>query len=131
MGIRWTTTSQGAMTEHDGEDRQIALAVSGDAQALEGLLLARNDWLVAWIARQLPAGLQGSIAPEDVAQETYVQAFRDIKQFHRRDEQSFTNWLMTIAKHRLLDFQKREKRKKRGGGWAAVQAGRDASIASL
>jgi RNA polymerase sigma factor (sigma-70 family) len=52
---------------------------------------------------------------EDILQDAFSQAFRDITQFNTTADGSFYAWLKAIADHRLADALKRIRRKKRGG----------------
>jgi RNA polymerase sigma-70 factor (ECF subfamily) len=104
------------MLGEDLENELIAQAVAGDGLALEKLLLAYYDRLVAFMATQLPAKMRGAFSARDIVQETLVQAFKDIQNFESRGPGSVENWLFAIAKHRLLDQIKAEHAKKRSSG---------------
>jgi RNA polymerase sigma-70 factor (ECF subfamily) len=95
-------------------DQLLSEAVAGDHAALERLLLAHYDHVLARINRLLPDDLRSQLS-EDVLQETFVQAFRDIAAFAPTGEQAFRAWLETIAEHRAQDAVRRAGRKKRGG----------------
>jgi len=97
------------------DDELIARAVAGDQAALERLLLDHYDRLAARISRQWPRDLHAELAVEDVLQEAFVQAFRDIGGFRPAGSHAFAAWLEAIADHRLLDARRRAGRKKRGG----------------
>jgi RNA polymerase sigma-70 factor, ECF subfamily len=119
----------------DGFPDEAALAVAaagGDRLALERLLLAHYDSLTRQLRPKLPARLQSTQAVEDILQQTFLQAFRDIGRFEPRAGASFGDWLSRIAEHRLLDAIKRHDRKKRGGGMAQVgTAGDDSCLMPL
>ena len=63
-----------------------------------------------------PDDLKSRVDPEDVLQQTYVDAYRGISRFAPKSERSFYAWLKSIAEHRLLDMLRAQRRKKRGGG---------------
>jgi RNA polymerase sigma-70 factor (ECF subfamily) len=112
----------------------IAKAIGGDRGALEELLLVHSAGLSRYIAPRLPLSLHGVIGVEDILQQTFVQAFRDIGKLRQTSEQSFVAWLRAIAEHRLQDALKGLRRKKRGGGRRPLQTasvGRIGSIVDL
>lgn len=94
-------------------------AVAGDEVALSQLLFRHHDRLVADIGSKLPSDLRGSVAAEDIAQETYVVAFQRIAAFNPEDHPRFFGWLSAIAKNRLMDAIKAQRAAKRGGGRVA------------
>jgi RNA polymerase sigma-70 factor (ECF subfamily) len=91
-------------------------AVAGDRTALERLLLDEFGMVQRHIERALPDWLRGTANVEDLLQDTFAQAFRDIGQVELRSEHSLRAWLCTVADHRLQDLIRRLRRKKRGGG---------------
>lgn len=104
-----------------GEAALISAATGGDRVALERLLLANYDPLRQRVAAKLPARLQATQAVEDILQQTFLQAFRDVKGFVPRANASFGDWLAMIAEHRLLDAIKQHDRQKRGGDWGRLE----------
>ena len=56
------------------------------------------------------------LAAEDVMQDTYLEAFRDLPRFDPRGERSFGAWLLTAAKRNLLDTVRTLEADKRGHG---------------
>jgi RNA polymerase sigma-70 factor (ECF subfamily) len=90
-------------------------AVAGDSAAVEQLLFAHFSALERHIAPRIPAGARREVGVEDVLQDTFAQAFRDIRTFDTHSAGSFLAWLTGIAEHRLSDALKRIRRKKRGG----------------
>jgi RNA polymerase sigma-70 factor (ECF subfamily) len=69
----------------------------------------------------IPVSLQSVLSVEDILQETFSQAFQDIRTFKPSTGKSFGTWLKAIAENRLLDAIKALKRKKRGGGHQRVR----------
>jgi RNA polymerase sigma-70 factor, ECF subfamily len=98
--------------------RLLGDAAAGNRTALERLLILEFGHVHRHIARQLPDWLRGVMSVEDLLQDTFAQAFRDIGQFNFRSEGSLRSWLCTIADNRLQDVIRRLRRKKRGGGRA-------------
>ena len=106
--------------DQQSEQDLIARAASGDDLAAHRLLLLHHDRIAALIAKKIPRDLASLMAAEDVCQEAYVVAVRDIEQFEHRGERSFFNWLMTIAERKLIDSVRALRALKRGGGRKAL-----------
>ncbi len=108
-------------------------AVEGDGDALETLLLAYFDRVVADVASRIPDDIRGAISAEDVVQDAYIVAFQRIGEFESRGAAAFFAWLRKIAEHRLLDASRALRAAKRGGGWdrAADVEAEDGIIAAL
>ena len=102
------------------EQELITQAAAGDDLAAQQLLLLHHDHVAAIIAKKIPADLTSLIAAEDICQETYVAAIRDLDQFEHRGKRSFFNWLMTIAERKLIDSLRTLRTIKRGGGRKAL-----------
>lgn len=66
------------------------------------------------LAPTIPSRWRSVLSPEDLMQETYIDAFLDVHQFEPRGEDSFSSWLMTIAKRNLLDALRMLEADKRG-----------------
>lgn len=75
----------------DAERSLVDAAKTGDADAIDRLI-RRYQVRMFNFARTLTANDQDA---EDLAQETFVRAFRGVRRF--RGESSFKNWLYTIA----------------------------------
>jgi RNA polymerase sigma-70 factor (ECF subfamily) len=102
------------------EEDLVHQAVAGHEAALERLLLTHYDRLAAEISRKLPDEFRGVIAADDVLQEAFVVAFREIGSFVPQGPGAFHAWLAAIAQHRLLDLVKGQRAAKRGGGRVAL-----------
>lgn len=87
-----------------------------DARAAQMLLFSEQPRVLAYIERHLPAIVAALIQPVDVLQDVYVEAFRRIDSFTRRDETSVYRWLVTIARAQIAMLLRRHRAKKRGGG---------------
>jgi RNA polymerase sigma-70 factor (ECF subfamily) len=119
------------MTGKQAEQGLIGGAVRGDQIALERLLLAHHNRLADHVGRELPADLRGTISAEDVLQETYVVAFRQIGTFEPRGPDAFYNWLKAVAKNRLFDAIKARRAAKRGGGRQPAEAQPGGAVSSV
>jgi len=105
------------MTTAEGQSELIDRARAGDRTALERLLWDHYNRLVALLNVKLAGNLHRLVTTEDIVQETFIQAIRDIGKCQASSEASFAAWLSAIAEHRLNDIIKGAYRKKRGGDW--------------
>ncbi len=95
-------------------------AVAGDAAALKLLLLDGHARLCAYLGRRIPVSLQGVVAPDDIAQEAYIQVFQHIRNFRAAGPDAFARWISTIALRKLRNAIKAQRALKRGGGQGAT-----------
>jgi RNA polymerase sigma-70 factor (ECF subfamily) len=110
------------------ESALVDAAVAGDRLATGRLLLSHAPALSRFIAGRLPPDVAAIAGAEDVLQDTFVAAFRDIRKFQPCDNGSFSGWLTTIAEHQVLCTLDRLRAQKRGGQRKLVQpAGGQAS----
>jgi RNA polymerase sigma-70 factor (ECF subfamily) len=119
------------MDSQRNESELIDQAVAGDESALERLMLMHHSRLAADLGRKLPANVRGFISVEDVLQETYVIAFREILRFQPRQPGSFGAWLSRISERRLFDAIKAERAAKRGGGRVRGEPPTDCTTGSI
>ncbi|MEX0613718.1 MAG: RNA polymerase sigma factor [Pirellulales bacterium] len=103
------------MSEPVADNSLIGAAIAGEIAALEQLLISDFPALESYIDQRIPADVRRHVSAEDVLQDLFVQAFRDIRQCNCCNHVSFFAWLKAIADHRLADAIKRIGRKKRGG----------------
>jgi len=115
----------------DPETVLVNKAIDGDAAALTELLDRHSESVRASLHGQLPARWQSLLSADDVLQETYVDAFLDIRAFRPQGEGAFPAWLHTLAKRNLLDAVRMLEADKRGGHRIAVQPGGDTSLDAL
>lgn len=85
------------------DNELIADYFEGDAQSLE-ILIRRHLGLVYRTAYRYIGNPHDA---EDIAQETFMKMWRNLKKFDSAQE--FKPWLFTIAKHAALDFLKKKK----------------------
>ena len=83
-----------------------------DAVSPASLLVVIRGWM--------SDGLRARLAPEDILQETLLQAWRDRTQLTWQGLSAFRRWLLGIARHRILDAETTAKRLKRGAGQREV-----------
>lgn len=93
------------MVATDEEKNRILASRNGDPAAMESLIMTHQRMLHALTFR-----MTGSMADaEDLAQETFIQAFQQISEF--RGDAAFSSWLYRIAMNKCLNWLKREKRR--------------------
>jgi RNA polymerase sigma-70 factor (ECF subfamily) len=122
------------MSDADKHKSLLVAAIAGDATALERLLLGQFAALEHHIMPRIPTHARCQIDAEDILQEVFVQAFRDISKFRNRYDGSFFAWLTAIADNRLADSIKRIGRIKRGGDQhrcSSIDGGKTSTIATL
>ena len=103
------------------EQKLVRRAIDGDKVALDQLLLAHYQHLADHLTPKVGTSAPGMISVDDVIQETFIHACRDIAKYQARESNTFLHWLRAIADNRLLDLLKTAKRKKRGGDMRQVQ----------
>src|SRR5580704_10307507 len=95
------------MAELDEEQGLIQKSQQGDHAAFEALIMCHQRMVYSLAFR-----MTGSSADaEDLAQETFIQAFRQLHTF--RGEARFSSWLYRIATNLCLNWKNRETRQQR------------------
>jgi RNA polymerase sigma factor (sigma-70 family) len=84
------------------------------AAELEKLVITHRRALVRTIAPRIPGRLRGLICAEDVIQEASLEAMRCIGGFRDGSSASLRAWVVRIARRRLSDLVKAQRRLKRG-----------------
>lgn len=82
----------------------LAGAISGDSDAFAELWRTHQSWLLRYL--RVVAADQA----DDIAAETWIDVVRGLGSF-RGDENGFRGWLVTIARHKLIDQRRREARR--------------------
>ncbi|MCA9188210.1 MAG: RNA polymerase sigma factor [Pirellulaceae bacterium] len=116
--------------EHD-ERALVERAVAGDQVAIGELLYLASDDLTKFIASKMPTTIQNVVDPDDVLQDTFSAACRDIANFTWHSDHSFRAWLKAIAEHRIQDAARALNRKKRGGDFQRVETTRTSAADSM
>lgn len=78
----------------------------GDAAAFRTFVVRHEKMVFALLSRML---VGASAEAEDLAQETFVRAFRALPDFDPRGPAKVSTWLLTIATRLALDARKRRK----------------------
>src|ERR1700675_1938667 len=90
------------MPELDDEQRWVRMSQAGDHEAFEALV-ARHQRMI----HSLTYRMTGSLADaEDLAQETFINAYRQIGSY--RGTSKFSTWLYRIAINACLTWRRRE-----------------------
>jgi RNA polymerase sigma-70 factor, ECF subfamily len=95
-----------------GEGENLGLirsAVEGDGDALQELLKANHDRLFEYVQRHLPDQLRPYFDPGDIVQDTFFEACRLIRGFEVRGDDSMFRWLVTMARHHIVNLLRRPK----------------------
>lgn len=92
--------------EPDPDEPLVRRAQAGDQDALTGLLQRYRDPVFAFVYRLLG----GHLTAEDVAQETFVRAFQNLRRFRFQPGARFSTWLFQLARHAALDELRRQRR---------------------
>jgi RNA polymerase sigma-70 factor, ECF subfamily len=87
--------------ENLDDDHLIRLAVTGDGAALAVLLQEAEPRLLRFARKQLSRNVRLTSAPEDVVQETCLEATRLISHFEPRGPRAFYAWLLRILRLRI------------------------------
>lgn len=66
--------------------------------------------------------MRSLVAPEDLLQETFVEVFRQIREFEPQGRAAFVRWLIMVADGRLIQAIRRHSALKRGGARPALDA---------
>ena len=79
------------------EELLIQRAKAGGVDAWEQLIVRYQGTLWDYIRYRYDDCLSGHISPEDILQETLLQAWLDIESLNRTAPASFVAWLKTVA----------------------------------
>ena len=102
------------------EQELVTQAQAGDQLAIHRLLMHHHDEVLRLLTKKIPPDLSGILSAEDVCQEAYVVVVSELGSFQPRCENSFFNWLMSVAQHKLIDAIRAQRAAKRGGGKQTV-----------
>lgn len=87
-------------------DREVVVrATRGDAHACREIVLRYEVRVFALLSRMLPRPMV-----EDVAQETFLRAFRSLASYRLDGNARLSTWLLSIATHLAIDELRRKKK---------------------
>jgi RNA polymerase sigma-70 factor (ECF subfamily) len=95
------------------EGRLVESAAAGDAAAREALLQRHLAELNAYVRLRVGPGIRSRESSLDIAQSVCREVLGDLDRFEYRGANSFRNWLLLRAEHKIRDrgrFWSREKR---------------------
>lgn len=95
------------------ESRLVESAAAGDAEARGALLQRHLAELNAYVRLRVGPGIRARESSLDIAQSVCREVLGDLDRFEYRGANSFRNWLLLRAEHKIRDrgrFWKREKR---------------------
>lgn len=113
------------------DEREVfARAAAGDVAAIERLAATVAPTMRAALAGEIPQRWQSLLTVDDVIQQAWADAVVGIGGFESRGAGSFAAWMITIARHNLLNAIRMLEADKRGGSRVRVTAGRGVDDAS-
>lgn len=89
----------------DPDSDVVALVANGDMKGALRKLMERHGTAVYRYCRE---ALRDATLADDVQQQVFIQAYRDLQKFNGRS--SLKTWLFAIARHRVLDAAKARRR---------------------
>ncbi len=93
-----------------------------DSQVLETLLAREAPRLLSLVRSRLQLSPRADICAEDVLQEVWYSAFKNIESFEERHSGSLAAWLTMITENKLMDAIRRVQTAKRGGNNHTISA---------
>ncbi len=90
-------------------------ASSGDRRSREALFARHSDRLRLYAEYRLGRALALRVEVEDVVQETFLRAWRDIGGTTFSGDSAFFGWLVAIARHVIVDIARASRSEKRQG----------------
>jgi len=116
----------------ESEDQLLEKALQGDVGALSALLERHGPSVRTRLEGEIAAKWRSMLSVDDVMQQTYTDAFLTIRGFEHRQDSTFKNWLITLARRNLLDAVRMLSTQKRGGDRLRIEVrGRDESMVAL
>ncbi len=94
----------------------------GDQRAFSLLFSSHRRRLAVSIHYRLGPELRSHVEVDDILQETWLRAFREMPSFTHRGAGSFMRWLSTIAQHVITDQARLHGRQKRRGQHVALRS---------
>jgi RNA polymerase sigma-70 factor (ECF subfamily) len=88
-------------------------AKRGDQEAFSWLFQKHQSRLAVFIRYHMSEALRRRYEIDDVLQELFLRAFRDLPHFEYQGAGSFLRWLFQITRHTLQDLARHEDRQKR------------------
>ena len=90
------------------------------ASELQVLLMERVEDVHAYVGRRIPTRFRATISADDLLQEVWIAAFRNVATFRADSADAFERWLAAIVRTKLVTAVRRAQRIKHGGRFAAA-----------
>ena len=90
--------------------RLLSDVAAGDDSAFENLFSRNRRWLYRFVELRFDRRLRARVDPDDVVQETQLEAFRRLDDYLRRRPMPFRLWLQKTAYERLSKARRRHVR---------------------
>jgi RNA polymerase sigma-70 factor (ECF subfamily) len=97
-------------------------AQAGDREALSRAFEKYQRRLAVLVHFKLSDRTRTFAEVDDIVQETFLRAFRDIQQFSYEKPGGFLRWLSTIADHAIIDRVRYQGRERRAGEQVAFRS---------
>ncbi len=110
------------MVEHGDERSWVEQSRQGDQTAFEHLTRRYQRMIYSLTYRMTGSHTDA----EDLAQETFIQAYRQLSAFRR--EAKFSSWLYRIAVNHCLNWQKRKQRREAAYEQLGQQSGSNGPV---
>jgi RNA polymerase sigma-70 factor (ECF subfamily) len=101
------------MADRTERQRWFDEARQGDPVAMSKLLACHFPMLRAHVATRMERALMARMEPEDILQEVFLDAQRQMGRLRDCGEDALLNWLLTIADSKLIDARRALHRRKR------------------
>lgn len=98
-------------TKVDSSVELLLRAKAGDDEALNGLLTRYLPRLQRWARRRLPWGLRTMLETADLVQDAVINTLPHLESLEIRSERAFEYYLKQAIKNRVIDLQKRSRRR--------------------
>jgi RNA polymerase sigma-70 factor (ECF subfamily) len=105
--------NQGDLSSTEGLARR---ARDEDLDAFEEIFRRYRKRLTVWVSLRMGPLLRSRLNPDDVVQETFLEAHRSLSDFRDRGGGSFRKWLFAVAENRIRDLHKYHTAQKRDPG---------------
>lgn len=103
MGLSSTTSSPVQRETPDTVEGSLLAARAGDESMLGRLLEVYRGYLLTIANDEIGTDMAPKMAPSDLVQETFLQAYRDFPKFQGGAEYEVRDWLKTILINNLRD----------------------------
>ncbi len=86
-----------------------------DRRLLESVFIQATPGLLTFVENRIPASMRSQLAAEDVLQDVWILAGRNIETFQPDGDHAVERWLTRITRNALIDRIKSKSRAKRSG----------------